>query len=313
VASFFYSDREGKLHTNHSNMLRSILYDVLNQNEYFFFHFQSFYRMAMQSGMPFQWPYSSLKEVLVSFKDHPTEELLYFILDAMDESDDTDRRNIIQLLRQLCSTNLKTHCRVKIFLSSRPIAGLMHRAPDHKVIKLQDENTPDIMKFAESFLGPELELPPDILKWAMEYIVTHAQGVFIWVHLVKQELLAYAETGVNKKQIFEFLKSLPTELEEFYERILKKLEKRNEWDIERGQKMFRLALFACRPLRLEEFKQALAIPDDPLAEFSLSDETFENELIIGIERCLIHCGGNFLEVKGLSGTFCLEYPIEPFG
>ncbi|KAF8539106.1 hypothetical protein BDD12DRAFT_653933, partial [Trichophaea hybrida] len=98
-----------------------------------------------------------------------------------------------------------------------------------------------------------------ILHQAAEYIAAHAQGVFVWVHLVKQELLAYAECGVTKKQIFDFLKSLPTELEQFYKRILNDLERRQTRDIEDGQKMFRLVLFAYRPLRLEEFRQALAI------------------------------------------------------
>ena len=42
VATFFYSYREGELQKSHYNMLRSILYDILQQNEAFFYHcFQS--------------------------------------------------------------------------------------------------------------------------------------------------------------------------------------------------------------------------------------------------------------------------------
>jgi hypothetical protein len=306
VASFFYSYREGELQMDHSNMLRCILYDVLEHNETFFFHFQPYYRQALQPGTKFQWPYNSLKKILQSITgDHPVEAQFYFIIDAMEESDDTDRRNIIQLLCQLCSINMKTPCIVKIFLASRPIAGLSICSPQTQVIKLQDENMADILEFAGSFLGPELGLPPDILHQAAEYIAAHAQGVFVWVHLVKQELLAYAECGVTKKQIFDFLKSLPTELEQFYKRILNDLERRQTRDIEDGQKMFRLVLFAYRPLRLEEFRQALAIPDDLQGEFSPSDESFEDNLILGIDKRIIHCGGNLLEVKCVSGTSLL--------
>ncbi|KAF8535735.1 hypothetical protein BDD12DRAFT_326423 [Trichophaea hybrida] len=302
VASFFYSYREGELQTDHSNMLRSILYDVLMQDETFFCHFQPYYREALQPGTSFKWPYDSLKKILqFIIRDHPVEARLYFIVDAMDESNDTDRGNIIQLLCQLCSTEMKTLCRVKIFLASRPMTRLHIHVSETQVIKLQDENETDILEFAKSFLGPQLELPLNILHEATDYIVAHAQGVFVWVHLVKQELLAYAENGVNTNQIFDFLKSLPTELEEFYERILNELEKRNTRDIKDGQKMFQLVLFAYRPLRLEEFHQALAIADDLQAEFSPSDESFEKELILGIiNKRIIHCGGNFLEVKGVS-------------
>jgi hypothetical protein len=304
VASFFYSYREGELETDHSNMLRSILYDVLVQNEVFFFHFQPYYRKVLQPGIRFQWPYNTLKKILLSIiKDHPVEVRFYFIIDAMDESNDTDRRNIIQLLCQLCSTEFKTLCRAKIFLASRPITELGNRISETRVIKLQEENEADIFGFARSFLGPELELPSDILRQATEYIITHAQGVFIWVRLVKQELLAYAERGVTKREIFDFLKSLPTELEEFYKRILNELENRNTRDIKDGRKMFQFVLFTYRPLRLEELHQALAIPDDLQAEFSPSDESFDEELILGIKKRIIHCGGNFLEVKDVFGNF----------
>jgi len=177
VASFFYSYREEELQTDHSNMLRSILYDVLMQNETFFLHFQPYYRERLQSGTPFRWPYDTLKKILLSFRNHPAEARLCFIIDAMDESDDTDRRNTLQLLRQLCSNN--TSCKVKVFLASRPIAGLKHCVPGARVIKMQEENEQDILKFIGSFLGPELELPSEVLSLATNYIVTHAQGVFI--------------------------------------------------------------------------------------------------------------------------------------
>jgi hypothetical protein len=173
VANFFYSYREGELQTNHSNMLRSVLYDILRRNEAFFFHFQSYYREATKSGESFQWPYDSLKKILLSFQNHPAKERLYLIVDAMDESDDKDRWDIIRLLHRLCAT--KGPCTLKVFLASRPIAGLKHYSTEnYNLIKLQDENKADILKFAESFLGPGLELPPDIVHPAKGYIVQNA-------------------------------------------------------------------------------------------------------------------------------------------
>lgn len=305
VGDFFYSYQEGKLQTNHSNMLRSILYDVLNQNEGFFYHFQSYYRRSLQSGAPFRWPYDSLKKILLSFGNHPVEERLFLNVDAMDESDDEDRREIVRLLGQLCS--IKKACIVKIFLASRPISELNRQTlKNHKTIKLQDVNGPDISKFAGDFLGSDLEFSPEIRNHATEYIVKNAQGVFIWVRLVKEELLKFAERGYSKKKIFSFLTSLPTELEEFYERILDNLVKRKEPDIRDGVKMFRLVMFACRPLRLEELQQTLAISDDLDAEFSPSDDLFDEECIQGIEKHIIYCGANFLEIKGVYGNLLPE-------
>src|SRR5205085_1072168 len=63
-----------------------------------------------------------------------------------------------------------------------------------------------------------------VLAQAAEYIVEHAQGVFLWVKLVGEELLAYEEEGYSEEQIFEFLKRLPTELEDLYRRMLERNE-----------------------------------------------------------------------------------------
>jgi energy-coupling factor transporter ATP-binding protein EcfA2 len=312
VASFFYSNREGELQTDHANMLRSILYDILMQNETFFFHFQPYFRKAIHPGKRFQWPYAFLKKILLSLQHHPAQERLYFIIDAMDESDDNDRREIIQLLHQLCST--RKPCVVKVFLASRPISPLNHPLVKiDKTIRLQDMNEPDIIMFAKSFLGPELEFPPKILDEATEYIVQNAQGVFIWVALVKEKMLIYAERGCTPMEIFRFLRSLPTKLEEFYNCILRQLENGEPRDIEHGVKMFRLVLFGYRPLRVAELHHALAIPDNLDVEFTPDDELFEGQLILGIDKRIIHCGGNFLEIKGHSGMLFLESPIGTVG
>ena len=298
VASFYYSYREGEQQTNHSNMLRSVLYDILNQNEEFFFHFQPYYREASQGDGHPEWCYESLKGVLLSLaKNHPLCERLYLILDAIDESDDCGRTDVIKFLRELCAA--KGPCIVKVFVASRPIIGLNgHLTWNQRVIRLQDVNYSDISTFTASFLGsPELDLPLSIANSATEYITENAQGVFVWVHLVREELLEYARDGYTKNQIFDFLKSLPTELEGIYKGILMRLEGGKGRNIEDGQKMLQFVLFTYRPLGLDELGQALAIRDNFDSEFSCSDESFEGDLICGIEKRILSCTGNLLEIK----------------
>ena len=286
------------MQTNHFNMLRSVLYDILNQNEEFFFHFQPYYRQAAHDGgddggRP-KWSYKSLKEILLSLtKNHPVSERLYLIVDAMDESDDTERIDVINFLHELCAA--RGPCIVKVFVASRPVTGLGDQTT--KMIRLQDVNYFDILKFTESFLGPDLGFPPDIAHSATAYITENAQGVFVWVHLVREELLEYARDGYTKNQIFSFLKSLPTELEGIYERILMRLERGKELNIEVGQKMLQFVLFAYRPLGLDELRQALAIRGNSGSEFLCSDDSFESDLTYGIEKRVISCTGNFLEIK----------------
>ena len=317
VASFYYSYREGERQTNHSNMLRSILYDILSQNEEFFFHFQSSYRQAAHGGANAEWSYTRLQGILLSLaRDHPVSEHLYLIVDAMDESDDGKRIDVINFLHELCAT--KGRCVVKIFVASRPVPGLSGHSARNKIIRLQDVNYSDILKFAESFLDcPELGLPHGIAHSAKEYIARNAQGVFVWVYLVREELLEYARDGnYTERQIFDFLKSLPTELEGIYQRILMRLERGKEQNIEVGRRMLQFVLFAYRPLGIGELRQALAIQGNLDSGHSCSDESFEKDLIYGIERSIISCSGNFLEIKAWGGhgsSFSQSTPLGQFG
>jgi hypothetical protein len=304
VATFFYSYREGQSQRDHSNMLRSVLYDVLDQNEAFFFHFQERYRKAARDGNSFQWPYNFLKEILLSFRDHPVETRLHLIVDAVDESEGRDRLDIVNLLRLLCAPANGCNVSSKVFIASRPIEGLNRSVANTgiKVITMQEVNKPDILKFAGSFLGPKLGLFGDLNRRATEIIIRNAQGVFVWVHLVREEVLKCSARGYTGRKIVDLLESLPKELEGSYRRMLDELESRSDEDVKDGVRILQFVLFTCRPLRLEELRHALAIPHEIEAEFQCSSEFFEDELIHGIDKRIIHCAGNFLEIKRVHGT-----------
>ena len=187
---------------------------------------------------------------------------------------------------------------VKVFVASRPVAGLRSYTPEnHKMIRLQDVNYADILNVAESFLDKaKLDLPAGNAHWAAE-ITEKAQGAFVWVRLVSEELLRYAHEGYSRSEVVTFLESLPTELEKIYENILTRLEGGTARNIEVGQKMLQFVLLARRPLGPDEFGQALAIQNNPGSKFSCCDESFEGLLFSDIEKRMIACAGNFLEIK----------------
>ena len=292
VVYYFYTHRGTVLESTHENMLRSILYSILEQDESAFFHFQYEFR-DFQRHNHSGWPYKSLKNVLSSLSNHPSTKPLYLILDAMDESNEDDRRSIIELICKLCSE--KNPYSIKVFLASRPVAELKHRLQNHHlVITLQDENKHDISRFTDNFLKNQLNLSGKILGEAADYITVNAQGVFVWVSLVKTELVALVETGCTNAEILACLKRLPTELEDFYAFMFERLERGKVRDIQDGIKLFRFVLFARRPLIVMELRHALAMLDDR----NTSYEEFQNNIISALARRIEHCGGNFLEIKG---------------
>ena len=177
VADFFYSYREGEFQ---KKSLQHASVDSLRypkpERVLFFFHFQPEHRALLQERSHFDFVerhYRSLKNVLLSLRDHPRAEQLYLIIDAMDESDNKDRREILQLLFDLCSGS--KHCVIKVFVASRPVTQLEYRSSEfHNFIRLQDETKPDILRFASSCLK-DLNFT-SFLERATEYIVKHLRG-----------------------------------------------------------------------------------------------------------------------------------------
>jgi hypothetical protein len=272
---------------------------MLEQDESIFFYLQSTFRDAqgvqeVHRGNISKWPYKSLKDVLSSFAHFPSTKPIYLILDAIDESEEGDRRDIIELLCNLCSEG--DHCQIKVFLASRPVAELSgHIRKHHHLIKLQDENKDDISQFADDFLSKDLGLTGSDRGDARDYIVNNARGVFVWVALVKKELRTYIETGYRKGEVLEYLASLPQLLLGFYKLMLSRLERGTPRDIQDGQKIFRLVLFGSRPLTVAELDHALAVPDG--RSLLCSYEEFGLREVRGIEKRILHCGGNFLEIN----------------
>jgi hypothetical protein len=278
-------------------MLRSILYDILNQNEAFFYHrFQTEYRVQRHRELRVNWDYASLKKVLKSLQDYSAAKRLYLIIDGVDESEDHDRRDILNILFELCSK--MKYGIAKVFIASRPVGQLeLRRSQFHNFIRLQDETKSDISSFARSLLGG-LNLT-HVLAQATEYIVENAQGVFLWVKLAGEELLAYEEAGYSEEHIFEFLKRLPTELEDLYRRMFDRMSEKAP-DLQDGIKILGFVLLGKRPLAVDELLHTLGIPDNPDTKFTHSDDSFQRR--IPSERRIVSCGGNFLEIKPYHGT-----------
>lgn len=299
LARFFYSYRDGELQRSHYNLLLSVLYEILHQDEYFFYHqCQTEFRAHQRFELHFKWKYDSLKRVLKSLQDYQTYIRYYLIIDAVDESEEKDRREILGLLLELCSK--MKHSVVKIFMASRPVAQLEARRDQfHNFIKLDDETRSDIYNYAQLQLYGLSST--DLLAQATAYILKNAQGVFLWVKLISEQLIAAYEEGYSEEEVFELLKRLPTELEDFYSLMLEKM-RHNKSSLLHAAKLFRLILFARRPLTIDEILHALGISDnvDSNPNFIPSDASFEKRLPSS-ERVILSSGGNFLEIKKHDG------------
>ncbi|KAL7812110.1 hypothetical protein V8C44DRAFT_364804 [Trichoderma aethiopicum] len=296
VAKFFYSYRDGSLQRSHYSMLRSLLYEIMRQDEAFFYHVQASYRRQIhrdRKSSVVDWDYDSLKRMLRSLLNYPLPRPLYLIIDAVDESDEEDRRNVIKLLFDIAGKTALGI--VKIFVASRPVEQLdVRRQNIDSIIQLQAETLPDISRFARSILaGLNVSL---LLDKATEYIINNANGVFLWVRLVGCELEASLEDCEAEDVIFQRLKRLPTELDDFYQLMLERLD--NKTYTADSITMFQSILWAARPVTADELLQAVAISNIPNKEL-LTDESLKKR--IPPRGRITRCGGNFLEFKRTNG------------
>ncbi|KAJ4856566.1 ankyrin repeats (3 copies) domain-containing protein [Trichoderma breve] len=291
IARFFYSYREDILQRSHYNMLRSIIHDILYQDEAFFYHIQPEYRLQPRSDTSVEWEYESLKRILISLRDYSLQRPLYLIIDAVDESEYEDRRNILKLLFQLCAE--MKHGVVKVFITSRPVEQLDIRQKNiNNIIQLHEETVSDISRFARSMLD-DLHISRLLAK-ATDFIIKNAHGVFLWVKLVGDRLKASIEVGDSEDVIFQCLEHLPTELDDFYKLMFKSLSENKPY-IPESRTMFQIVLWAVRPLTVNELLHALAMSRVADVESDLSDDVFDGR--IPTKTRITHCGGNFLEVK----------------
>jgi predicted kinase len=304
VARFFYSFRDGESQRSHYSMLLSILYEILHQDEGFFYHFcQSEFRAHQRLGSQSKWRYGSLKRILKSLHYYRTRKRFYFVIDAVDESEEKDRREILGLFLELCSQ--MKYSVVKIFIASRPVAQLEARRNQfHDFIKLDVETRSDILNYVQSHLRGLNST--ELLTLATAHVLENAQGVFIWVKLICQRLIEAHEEGYSEEEILRLLTGLPTELEDLYKLMLEKME-HNDVSRLHGSKMFQFILFAKRPLTVDEVLHALGIlgTADSDLKFNPSDALFEKR-IPSSDRIILSGGGNFLEIKkhnGMTGIY----------
>lgn len=304
VAAFFYSFRGGKTETSHKLMLRSMLYQILKENSKLFPSFQPTYRELPKSmGSPV-WSYEDLKYVFTSLRSIQTPLKIYIIVDAMDESDEDRRHEILDFLSDLGSS--KSACIFKVLIASRPYNDIQGHLNQFGHIILQNENRRDIetvvIRGVER-LSDNQKSSRDKLNKVRDYLIDNSDGVFLWTSIVLKELQELVTRGYSQAELMGVLTGLPSDLVDLYKHIVKRLNaKRNPRQVAEGKKMLVWTAFAERPMTTEEFGDTVIISSDP-EPFTSSSAFFSEARISHFERRIAHNCGGLLEVINIPMTF----------
>ncbi|KAL6831774.1 hypothetical protein V8C40DRAFT_273245 [Trichoderma camerunense] len=305
VVDWFYSKRDGEITMAHSSMLRSIVYKVFKDSQETFNCCKACYqeRQLQPDGSSGEWSLDDLQCIIKSIVSSSMP--IICILDGLDESAANEKFQMTRetILRNLIELSLIPGSQIKFIMLSRPAPDIVMRfssrvestAPSkkcHKII-LQHENRKHILQIIDNGLVAikkvmessdswdednssnedtmpldEIfeEVPLDAMNDIRTHLVNNAKGVILWVRLIIDQLMQHCRTGgITLEELERLLHSLPHDLMEYYEYMVKELEQKLDKDqLARSRKalMWVSGTSFVRALTIQELWDALAIPDD---------------------------------------------------
>ncbi|KAF2001862.1 hypothetical protein P154DRAFT_618946 [Amniculicola lignicola CBS 123094] len=221
------------------------------------------------------------------------------LIDGIDECVRYDRhgnildlnliRGVLRDMLQLQSTNTSL-ATPKLLIVSRDISqisGILLKKP---TLSLDDE-THAMQSAIRAFVRKRfvevqdsldgLELAQNILAELEDKLLSKAQGMFLWVKLVMMQL----ENDVYNSHDLEYvIEKLPSDLNEFYERILLKINRLNPQSQERARHILQWMTCMRRPLRKDEVQCGIVYSE---GRSSLNTQTKLPETVLGLCKPLI--------------------------
>jgi ankyrin repeat protein len=250
MASFFFNARGVDLEKSTLGLYRSILYQLLQADRDA--------RSTLENDSVVdgsQWSMEKLKDVLRSALKRVQNRQVVCYIDALDECDEDEIRDMISYFLDLTDETAKAGVHMRICLSSRHYPHITIRRGLSFKLERQKEHQEDIANYIASELaigdGPYAE---DIKQRVQE----KASGVFMWIVLVVRILNKEFDKG-NMLALQKRLDEIPSSLSELFLDMLT----RDCEDLERLWICLQWVLFAKRPLTRQELYFAIIAGSDP--------------------------------------------------
>ena len=209
--------------------------------------------------------WSTLMAILADQK--ATGEVI-FVLDALDECSDADRKSLIEAISEVDFEG-PIRARFKLLLTSRPydhiqrsFQVLQSKMP---VIHLSGEGPEEVAQISKEIglviahtvqqISFEKQLTPEEHVFLLGHLTSVENRTYLWVHLTID--IIRKSPGFNKGDVRRAITELPSSVDEAYERILNRCS-----DVEKAKKIFASILVAVEALTVEDISVILAIGDN---------------------------------------------------
>jgi hypothetical protein len=311
MPGFFFHDRGSNLtQKSLEGLLRSILFQILTDLPQLINCVAEVYKSAKDLQGSCAWHLAESKRALNAIvEQNEISGCIMLFIDALDEFVGSDIE-IARFLKDLLHHQNQEALKIRICASSRPHNVFYDMLGDFPSLAIHDWTQKDISIFTSDRLR---ECRREGLDDLHKEISNRAQGVFLWVRLVIEELLDPLFNGEPISSLIARLSNLPDDLSSFYRLLLERLPQAKR---PIAQKMIELVL--CSQNRISLFALTAAI-NHPGHGFStighLKQGPFEiltscDEMV----RQIRGCSGGLLEVvqsREVSKTEVPEWLYAP--
>ncbi|PYH89874.1 WD40 repeat-like protein [Aspergillus ellipticus CBS 707.79] len=266
---YFFFPRTNKELDNNTAAIRGLMWLLLRHRPVLMRHLEQEYDSAGEGLFTDQFAFDSLSRIWEKMLKDSNIGQVVFIVDALDECNDTDRVPLMELLGKSLP-QAETPSNIKILISSRPESDISMTVPGlfcphmHSIDlgnRLMASQFDIYITEKKRQLSEKMKNPAHLEKIVAK-LRRKASNTFLWVSLVCKELFqspSYAWESI--------LDEVPRELKKLYEFLLNRLDNpKLDNRVIYCMKVLALTTLAYQPLHMDEVEHLAQLPDQSAAE-----------------------------------------------
>ena len=236
------------------------------------------------------WHVVELAEMFHSSVSQERGDDIEIFIDALDECVEDDVRDLIRKFEQTVGDAHLSGARIKVCWSSRYYPNISMSTQYGSVLKLDEHNHNDICEYVnrELCVGSDSEL-----NSVREYLLSRANGVFLWAMLATKQLLKAIDQGRNPSQLRDSLRVLPQQLHDLFNQVFLALDSTKE-DREELVGLVQWILCSRRPISLRELYVARQIQSREIPHKTGDLDLSQNSLK-RFQKRITHVSGGLFE------------------
>jgi len=259
ILSYFFCQATDSRINHATAVLRGLLYLLLNQHPSLVSHVQKKHDHAGKALFEDANAWTALCEIFTNILRDPNLNNTYLIIDGLDECE-TDLPKLLDFIVQQSPIS----SRVKWIVSSRNWPGLEERLEmaSRKVRLCLELNPESVSTAVGSFIQHKVSQLAERKKYddktrdaVLEYLSLHANGTFLWIALVCQNL-----EKISRRKAIAKLSTFPPGLDSLYERMIAQIYSSDDSDLYK-QILASIAV-VYRPITLKELTSLVVMLND---------------------------------------------------